>query len=170
MIVRIIGAIFIILGCTGFGIISAAVHQKTVKAIKELLHGIAYLENELQYRITPLPELLSRTANACTGPVSRFFHTFAREMESQIYPNVPLCAEAALPKIKDMPPLCRDCVQLLTASLGQFDLEGQIRSLAAVKSECTDRLNTLTQNQDVRLRSYQTLALCAGAALVILFI
>jgi hypothetical protein len=54
--------------------------------------------------------------------------------------------------------------------MGRFDLEGQLNGLEAVRTRCRDWLDELISGREVRLRNYQTLGLCAGAALVILFI
>jgi hypothetical protein len=49
-------------------------------------------------------------------------------------------------------------------------LEGQLQGIASVHSACERTLEQLSNNREMRLRSYQTLGLCVGAALVILFI
>ena len=56
------------------------------------------------------------------------------------------------------------------SSLGRFDLEGQLQGLESVRIYCREQLDELSKDRDVRLRSYQTLGLCAGAALAILFV
>ena len=55
-------------------------------------------------------------------------------------------------------------------SLGTFDAEGQIKSLEAVRTEALALKEQQSHNLNERLRSYQTLALCAGAALAILLV
>ena len=57
-----------------------------------------------------------------------------------------------------------------TDQIGRFDLEGQLQGLESVRVYCRDQLDNLAKDRDVRLRSYQTLGLCAGAALAILFV
>jgi len=49
-------------------------------------------------------------------------------------------------------------------------MEGQLKGLESVRQECRRQVETLSYNRDARLRSYQTLGLCAGAALAILFV
>ena len=63
-----------------------------------------------------------------------------------------------------------DALILLGRWLGRFDLDGQLKGLDAVRQECRRHLEELNNNREVRLRSYQTLGLCAGAAIAILFI
>ena len=54
--------------------------------------------------------------------------------------------------------------------LGHFDLSGQIRGIEAVRHFAANDLERLCDHKDVRLRSYQTLGLCAGSALIILLL
>ena len=58
----------------------------------------------------------------------------------------------------------------LGRSLGRFDLDGQLREIEFLKENVSSAFSKLTTEQDARLRSYQTLGLCAGAALAILLL
>jgi len=59
---------------------------------------------------------------------------------------------------------------LLGQSLGRFDLTSQVQGLEMVQMAAMEELEALRRNRDVQLRNYQTLGLCTGIALVILFI
>ena len=59
---------------------------------------------------------------------------------------------------------------LLGRSLDRFDLAGQLKGIAATRSACRREVGALLENRDLRLRSYKTLGLCAGAALAVLLI
>ena len=54
--------------------------------------------------------------------------------------------------------------------LGRFDLQGQINGLEHCREHCVSKLKLLSDNKEKRLRSYQTLGLCAGAAIAILLV
>ena len=69
-----------------------------------------------------------------------------------------------------IPDSLREELKLMGKTLGRFDLDGQLRGLESVKDDCIRALEKLSDNRDVRLRSYETLGLCAGAALAILLI
>ena len=77
---------------------------------------------------------------------------------------------AALAICPEIPKRVRQAFEIMGSSLGRFDMEGQIKGLEAVRGFCRRELEGLSQNRDSRLRSYQTLGLCAGAALAILFV
>ena len=170
MMIKWIGAVFIFAACGGFGFQIAATQRKEVRTLRQLIRILDYAECELQYRLTPLSELCRNVVQDCNGPIKSLFLQLAEELENQVSPNVASCMGAAIAVTNRLPKETSEVLQLLGESLGKFDLNGQLRGIEHVRSECNRRADKLSENQDVRLRSYKTLGLCAGAALVILFI
>lgn len=170
MAIKWIGAICVLAACGGFGFQIAAAQRKEARTLRQLIQILDFAECELQYRLTPLPELCRNASQECSGPLSTLFMHLSRELEEQISPNVSSCMAAAIAVTTQLPQETTAVLKLLGESLGKFDLNGQLRGLASVRSECYRKLDSIEANQDVRLRSYKTLGLCAGAALVILFI
>lgn len=170
MILKLLGGIFIVIACGGCGFMLAASHRHELRCLEALILAIDQISCELQYRLTSLPDLCQQASAATSGTVSEFFIRLQRELNKKISPNASDCAEYVLKEMTSIPAHTRDLLLQLGASLGQFDVEGQLTSLATVKLETEGRKAMLSDNMDVRLRSYQTLGLCAGAALAILFI
>ena len=65
---------------------------------------------------------------------------------------------------------CRSLLSQLGKSLGQLDLAGQLRGLAAAQEACRKELERVEAEKAGRLRCYRALGLCAGAALAILLL
>ncbi len=170
MNLKILGAILIVSGCGAVGMMIASSHARQERLLRQLISVYDYMECELQYRLTPLPELCRNAAQQACGALQHFFLLLSTELEDQISPDVERCVTAAVTKSSDLPKLISDSLLLLGTTLGRFDLDGQVRGLEAVRQECRQTLSGLSLNRTIRLRSYQTLGLCAGAALVILFI
>ena len=170
MSIKVFGALLIIIGCGCVGFSMAAAHRKEEKALRQLIRALDYMGCELQYRLTPLPELCRRAATESGGAVSQVLLNLAMELESQVAPDAPSCVNAALSRTAGLPSIARKNLQQLGAFLGQFDLQGQLTGLEAARKQCRKELDELSKNRDVRLRSYQTLGLCAGSALAILFL
>ena len=76
----------------------------------------------------------------------------------------------ALSKLENLPLSTTEALRLLGKSLGRFDLEGQLQGIEQVRSHCRRELEALEAGRDQRIRGYQTLGVCAGAALAILFV
>lgn len=170
MTVKIIGAILILAGCGGVGFSMAAAHRKEENALRQLMGALDYMSCELQYRLTPLPSLCRQAAESCNGPVGKLLNRLASELDSQIAPDAVACMYAALVSSPALPKRVHQILTQLGASLGRFDLVGQLKGLEAARELCRQNLDILSKDRDVRLRTYQTLGLCAGAALTILFI
>ncbi len=170
MLLKLFGVVMVVVGCGGVGFRLAANHRQEEKALRQLIGILDYMECELQYRLTTLPELCMQVDKEFPQLLGKVFHAFALEMEAQVSPDLNCCMAAALGKYKDIPSITRDGLDLLGKSIGRFDLEGQLMGLEAVRQECRRNLEELGNNRETRLRSYQTLGLCAGAALAILFV
>ena len=167
---KLLGAILIIAACGGFGFKLVANYKYEERTLGQLTAALDFMSCELQYRLTPLPMLCRQTAAECKGILADIFLSFAIELEDQISPDANCCMLSVLAKFKKLPQRTIDNLELLGNSLGRFDLEGQLKGLESVRQSCRVSIDNMNCNKDIRLRGYQTLALCAGAALVILFI
>lgn len=167
---KLIGAILIIVGCGGFGFLIAANYKAEQRHLKELLRILNEMTAELQYRLTPLPELIDNAAKQASGALRKTMIDLKAEISGQTAPDVDKCMYAAMEKNPDLPVLTGNMLRLLGKTLGRFDLDGQISEISSVIQEINENLSRLTADKDVRLRSYRTLGLCAGFAIAILLI
>ena len=168
--IKIIGASLIVIGCGGFGFKMAAAYIREERFLRQLIIVLNYMECELQYRMTPLSDLCRQATSSCCKSLKSLFNTLALELDAQIAPDAERCMSAALYKHRDIPPISEHLLEMFGRSLGRFDLSGQLKEIDDIRNECQRQLKSLTDNKDVRIRNYRTLAICAGAALAILFI
>ena len=170
MSIKWIGALLVLAGCGGVGFMMAAAWKREEWTLRSLISALDYMTCELRFRLTPLPELCRQAGSTCRGTVGKVLDNLARELENQICPDADSCMYAALARTENIPRQTERALRLLGTSLGRFDLEGQLRGLEQVRGQCCRTLEDLNQNRDQRIRGYQTLGLCAGAALAILFV
>ena len=170
MTIKLLGAVCVILGCAGFGFMIASNAKKEISSLRQLITALEFMECELSYRMTPLPQLCRLTASTASGCVKKMFLYLADELELQIKPSVEQCLLTALKKCPELPELTKKRFVEFGHTLGVFDLSGQIKSLKLCNTENIQIMEKISHDHTTRLRSYQTLGLCAGAALVILFI
>ena len=169
MTIKYVGAILVICGCGGVGFSMAAAYRREEQLLRQLMEILQFLQCELQYRLTPLPELCRMAGKMGQGSVHAVFTRLSQELDSRHAPEVNDCLSAAM-EDSALSPGLRELLHKLGQSMGRFDLNGQLQGLKAVGRLCLERLEALQCNRSDRLRSYQTLGLCAGAALAILFI
>ena len=170
MSVKWIGVILIVGSCGAFGCSLAAAHRREARCLRQLIAVLDYMACELQYRLTPLPALCRQAACESNGVIRQVLSSFAEELEDQVTANVADCMNAAMARSAEIPELTKESLTVLGQSLGRFDLDGQLRGLESIRQTCRHKLEGLEADKEVRLRSYQTLGLCAGAALAILLI
>ena len=170
MNIKWIGAILVILGCGGVGFSMAATYRREERILRTLIRGLDYMTCELQFRLPSLPQLSRQTGAECGGVMGQAMTTLAEVLESQTCPDVESCMCAALDQVKDVPSSARDALELLGKSLGRFDLDGQLQGLEQVRAHCRRGLSELENGRDQRIRGYQTLGVCTGAALAILLV
>ncbi len=168
MTLRILGAIMIISGCAGLGVRETRRHRKEVNTLKQLMYAMEYMECELQYKLTPLPQLCEKLSSNITGIMAEIFQELALELNNQISPDVKVCMDLVLHKQRDIQTPIYNILTTLGMVLGRFDIDGQIREINLVKSECEQQLECYMHDADTRLRSYRTIAVCTGIAVAII--
>ena len=92
-------------GCVGFQI--AANYKREEKSLQQLSRILEYMECELQYRLTSLPELCRQVGDNYRQAPGNVFGDLASELESQISPDVSCCMTAALQKNENIPPITK---------------------------------------------------------------
>lgn len=168
MYIKIVGALLVLIGCGGCGLMMATFHRREVAALHQLVHAMDGMISELEYRLTPLPDLCRFGSTQSNGVIKTFLGALAEAMDKQVSPDVGCCTITVLKNIQNMPNHASAQLQSLGQTLGRFDLTGQLSALEHCRNSCIAQLEVLEHQQAQRLRSYQTLGFCAGAALAIL--
>lgn len=170
MPVKWIGAALIIISCGSVGFRMAMQQRKEEAALEKLMEALGFMSCQLEYLLMPVPQLCKNIAAQVSGPIGKVFTQLSAELDAQISPDVNSCMRAAVSKCSDLPESVTQCLLDLGKRMGKFDVNGQLKELESVKNLCQTKLGKLRENKDQRLRSYQTLGLCAGAAIAIIFV
>lgn len=170
MIWKWIGASLIIAGCGGTGISIAVRMYQEEHSLKQFSDVLSFMENELQFRLTPLPELCHLAAKTTGGKIGETMEALSRELSRRTLPDPDSCMTAVLNNEKRYSRGMRMLFHQLAKGLGRFDLNGQIQALHCVRDRCQEELIRARTRSKESAKSYQTLGICAGGALVILFI
>ena len=166
---RLMGAGCILAGSGAFGFAMAAASRKEERQLRQLLGALEYLSSELSYRLTPLPQLCAGAAGCGSGSVSDFFAQLSLALDRQSEPDVQCCVRSILGNMA-LPASVMTILSELGQTLGRFDLPGQLRGLELSIRETERVLRMIREGAPQRRRSWQTLGLCVGAALAILFV
>ena len=164
------GAMLVVMACGGFGIFLAGNERQEEAALRQLLQILDFMDSDLQYRMTPLPELCIRAGKQVGGLAGTVVLELGNRLNQVLSPEVSDTMEETLRSLQNLPVHTRRALHRLGRSLGQFDLSGQLKGLDSIRRDCNRKLEELASNRDQRLRGYKTLGFCAGAAIVILFV
>ena len=170
MIIKTIGVVFTVVSCGGVGFKIASNYKKEEKLLCDFVMILEYMISELQYRLTPLPWLCKQISHLYPNSLGDLFKKFSDELDTQQHADPGKCMIAVLENTANITPITRNQIIALCNSVGHFGIDGQLKGLHTVQLECERQLSILRSNRDKRIRGYQTLGLCAGAALAILLI
>lgn len=168
MYIKFLGAALIIGCCGGYGMLMAMSYRRQVMLLHQLVRLYELMYAELEFRLTPIPALCRIGAADLSKPLSEILLSLAQKLEAQEANDVSAAMKLVLEQERYIPSAISEQLQLMGHNLGRFDLPGQLRGLRQCQKECERKLDELEHNQQQRLRSYQTLGFCAGAALAIL--
>ena len=166
--IKLLGAILIVAGCGGVGLYLAATYKKEEKSLQQLIRAFSIMENELEYRLTQLPDLCRLAAEACGGCVGVFLKELQIELEGQISANAETSVLSVLNRKMDMSRKTKELLLCWAHSLGKYDVQGQIKGITQTRSLVEEELQILKSDKEVKLRNYRTFGFCAGAALAVL--
>ena len=172
MQLKIIGAVLIFTTCSGFGFYIAALYRSDARCLLNLIHSLNYMSSELQYRMTPLPQLMRQTADQCSDKnLRQVFLQLSHQLEDKYCSDFSQCMETVLRRYgNSLPKRSLSVIYELSRTMGRFDIDGQISAIMTTKTYCLNEYNMLSNDLSSRLRGCRTLGICAGAAMVILFI
>jgi len=170
MMYRWMGAFLVVASSGGLGMILAWNQIREERLLSQLAEILSYMESQLAYRLTPLPELCREASTLTSGVLGQVFEDLCQALEQNLLPEASGCMEAVLSAVPALPHSLRRNLSDLGHTLGRLDLSGQRKGLLTVRGECMRQLQLLRRNRTQRLRSIRTLGFCAGAALTILLL
>lgn len=166
--IRWLGAAFIIGSCGSCGIAMAMAQLREEGIVKELLRFLSGIRWELEYRMTPLPDLVENGAKVTHGALRCVLLRFMENLRNLSLPDAGSCMALALDA--SLPMNVIPLLRLLGDSLGRYDLSGQLEGLLGVEASCRDRLSELKQERGMKVHSCRILGFCAGIALAVLLV
>ena len=170
MTYKILGMVLIIVGCGGAGFSMAANHRMEEKSLRQLVGILDYMECELQYRLTTLPELCRNASKEFCGVPGKILYELSNEIESQIAPNVACCMQAVLGRNKRISPITMEILEQLGMSIGRFDLEGQLKNIILVRELIIKQLDEAIEGKNKNYKLSRNMGVFVGLTIMIILL
>lgn len=167
---RVIGAALVMAGAVGLGWREVERLGERVEVLRGLQGAVAYLEEELAFRFTPLPQLFEQLSQNRKGAVSVFFGSVEKKMEQG---NGPLrqswrrAVEETLPMLKEEE---QKTVAELGEVLGQYDAQTQVQTLRLTGERLARSYMTAQEERGRLGKVYLALGVAGGLVTVLVLI
>ena len=168
---KLLGAVLVIAGAGWCGLVAVGRLRRRVRTLEELRAGLVWLEEELTFRLSPLPGLLERLGRERPGAVGLFFQDvlegLRRDPEEGLRQSWRQAMVRRLDSLKEEE---RQVLIEVGQTLGRFDAKTQGQTLTQAARRL-DRIRTRAEEDVRRLgRVYTALSLAAGAAVVLVLV
>lgn len=169
--IRLVGAVLLSGGAAALGFGAVRHLERRVRDLNMLSAGLAVMKRELSWKLTSLPELLTRASQETKGQVSDFFRLCsigARHLNGRPFRQI---WEQGMESVRlQIEPEDLAVLQQVGGVLGRYDGEHQRQALEEAIARMDERRRAAADRRNRMGRVYGTLGLTAGAFLVILFI
>lgn len=169
---KTVGILCVVMGASGAGFSMALNVKRMISVLQQLLASLDQMKNEIEYRKTPLPELMRILSVQTKGGVAEFWGRVADDLflrqETSVYAIVKKNL-AVMPASVFSSPV-RHILMNLGSGLGKYDVAGQLRAIDLAAVRLRGLLEQYETEQSVRVRGYCTLGICAGLALAIIIL
>lgn len=165
---KLLGALCMMAGALWCGSGAVGGLRRRAQALEELHSGLIWLEEELAFRMAPLPQLLEQLGKDRHGEVGRFFQETAKGLEQD--PEGGLYQSWRQAMVRHLPLLRQEERQMLLEvgqTLGRYDAQTQRQALSRGARRLTV-FRDEARGEVKRLgKVYAALSLAGGAAVIL---
>lgn len=168
---KLLGTLCVITGAIWCGSGAVGELRRRALALEELHAALIWLEEELTFRLTPLPQLLEQLGKSRQGEVGRFFQEAAELLVKAPEGGLRQSwRQAMVRRLSLLRPEERQVLLELGQTLGRYDAQTQrqalaqgARRLAVFRDEAREEVRRLG-------KVYAALSLAGGAAVILVLV
>lgn len=168
---KLLGALFILLACSGLGMLAGERIAARPKQLQKLRSDLTWLEMDINYAATPLPEALSKLAHFSDEPVRLLW----QGMWEALVSGEGLTAEEAwrrsLEHFRLQAALHESDLAVLRdfgAGLGTTNRQEQLKKFKLLQEQLAALQSQAEEARHKMERVYRTMGVLTGIALIIL--
>ena len=157
-------------GAVGAGL-AGTVRRQQAQTLA-LIAALLRIRHELQYRLTPLPEIFAALGGSRNREIAEFFSRLAALLSSAQTCTVGYACRQALRRTEGLciPAGVRTALMSLFDTLGKYDLDGNLQALDLALGRLREEARQLQGSAAARCKTYVTLGVCTGLAVAVILI
>lgn len=136
------------------------------------IDAVLRIRHELQYRLTPLPDVFLALQESREAAVAAFFSGLACSLSAADTCTVGYACRQALRRTEGLciPTGVRTALMSLFDTLGKYDLDGNLQALDLALRRLREEARQLQGSAAARCKMYVTLGVCTGLAVAVILI
>ena len=173
MILKIIGAAFIISAAYLYGVQLSSRYRNRVNNLESLLVSLEMVHAEINHGLTPLPQAFARAGKNISNPMGNIFLDAAKEMESCRGLSAQKCWVEAVQKYNnelDLTERQLNEINRLSVIWGKGDKAGQLKQIALIQDFIRHALEKARLELDRNDKLWRYLGLLGGVTLSLMLL
>lgn len=167
---RLLGTVLVSVGCAWLGFRSAAALRRQGRALRDMVDGLALLEQELELDGPPLPQLMERLIPRSRGAARALFQDCLRALDRLEEESFSRSWRRLVGSCDELGPEGRRCLLPLGDTLGRCDCREQRHTVRALRQRLMGLAAQAEEEYRRQGKVYQVLGLSGGAFLVIILL
>lgn len=167
---RIIGALLVIISCSGLGFFMAAQWNEHLRTVEKLRKMIFLLKGEIVYANSPLTEAFERTGRKAGGEIGVLFESVSERLSGQQGDTFYTVWQEEIDKLPREVCLSKEDKQNLKGlgeHLGYLDMDMQERNILLYLEQLDLTIGYLRKHKQEKSRLYTSLGIMGGLFLTI---
>ena len=168
---KALGVVLLMGGCIGVGLGKIRGMDRRINALRAFLCSLEVIERELDFRLSPMDELLQIASQGTPEPISGLLKKCSDELRKGLeYPFSELWGRLVREHLTMMTKNDLECILSLGSILGRYDTDGQRQAVERVRTVLTQSLMNALSERKGQGKVYGVLGATTGAFLVILLL
>lgn len=173
MILKIIGAVIIVLSSTLIGFFYSRKEEYRINDLNEMKRAFTILISEIEYASNSLPESMINISNKTENPISKILIDFAENLNKKDGQTIQqLWTEAVIRNKNDTYFIDEDLenIKSFGSTLGYLDRNMQINNINIMIDYINKKTDTLSEISIKNKKMYRSLGILGGMIIAIILI
>lgn len=172
-VIKIAGAMLLLLGTTAFGVYKGCLYNSRLDNLYEIKKAFLYIQGEIRYMNTPMPETLDGAARQMKGQCRKFFSRVAMELYAGGGTELKQVWEETISREIQGEVLEREAVDVLRemgGQLGCLDMHAQEKAIDYFLKKWDYLIEKRRKEKSEKLKLYYVCGVMGGLLMVIIIV